>query len=175
MTNAEYIQKAIESLKKENKLEVSKLERPHIHDAKVVYFKIQPDSYTMLVLDSQTGEMLDTVFGPNPFLKQGIEVSCPGSNFKPSVAKPVKMTLNNDELITKAQSHLNSFLRHSLFKIGVEPEEFTKSTKLETSAVIIRFACEHRDDAVDLVLNAETGAFISMNHIPQKTAGDKLY
>jgi hypothetical protein len=81
--------------------------------------------------------------------------------------------MNNDELILKARTHLNSTLRHPLFRIGIEPEEFTKANQLKTPSVIVRFGCENREDTVDLVLNAETGDFISMIHAPQKAAGDK--
>lgn len=70
MTNDQFIKKAVEHLKTHNKIGEDKLENPLIHDAKAVYFKIHPDSYVMMVLDSQTGEQLNANFGPNPFLKQ---------------------------------------------------------------------------------------------------------
>lgn len=71
MTNEEFIRKAIEYLETHNKVAEDKLEKPLIHDAKVIYFKIRFGLYVMMTLDSQTGERLDTHFGPNPFLKQG--------------------------------------------------------------------------------------------------------
>ena len=71
MTNNQFVKKAIEQLKTHNKIEEDKLESPLIHDAKVVYFKIRPSNYVMMVFDSRTGEQLNASFGPNPFLKQG--------------------------------------------------------------------------------------------------------
>jgi hypothetical protein len=81
--------------------------------------------------------------------------------------------MNNDKLILKARNHLSSCLRHPLFKIGIAPEEFTRTEKLEIQPVMVRFGCENREDTIDLVLNAKTGDFISMIHTPQKTARDK--
>jgi len=75
MTKDELIQKAIECLKK-NKVEKDMLESPRVHEATAVYFKMKdqpssPDSYIMMLLDSQTGEQLSTHFAPDPFLHQG--------------------------------------------------------------------------------------------------------
>jgi hypothetical protein len=75
--------------------------------------------------------------------------------------------MNNQDLITKAQNQLNSVLRHDLFKIGIEAEEFTQAAKLDIAPVIIRFSCKNRQDTVDLILNSNTGEFISMIHTPK--------
>jgi len=71
MTNEAWIKKAADDLVKRNKVQEDKLRNPIIHDAKVVYFEIQPGLNVMMVLDSETGERLDCHFGPNRFLKQG--------------------------------------------------------------------------------------------------------
>jgi hypothetical protein len=64
-------------------------------------------------------------------------------------------------------------LRHPLFQIGIAPEEFTAANKLGTPTTIVRFTCKKRADAVDLILNAETGDFITMLHLPPKAAQDR--
>lgn len=71
MTDNQFIQKAIHQLTTENEIAEDKLEKSLIQDAKVVYFKIRPDAYAMMVFDSETGEPINASFGPRPFLKLG--------------------------------------------------------------------------------------------------------
>lgn len=71
MTSETWIKKAADYLVTRNKVQEDKLQNPIIHDAKEVYFEIEPGLNVMMVLDSETGERLDCHFGPNRFLKQG--------------------------------------------------------------------------------------------------------
>ncbi len=71
MTHEELVQKAIEQLKENNKIPSNVLESPHVRDAAVVYFKFRrSDTNCMLVLDSQTGELITAHFGPEPLLRE---------------------------------------------------------------------------------------------------------
>lgn len=71
MSDDQFIQKAIHQLTTENEIGADKLEKSLIQDAKVVYLKIRPDAYAMMVFDSETGEQINASFGPRPFLKPG--------------------------------------------------------------------------------------------------------
>ena len=72
------------------------------------------------------------------------------------------------ELTAKAQKHKDSFLRHPLFKIGIEPEEFSEVKISETPLAMVSFSCKNREDVFNLILNAETGEFVSGVHIPKQ-------
>jgi len=84
--------------------------------------------------------------------------------------KPLQVTpiLSDSELLLKAKEILNSKLRHPLFKIGVEPQEFTEARILDAPVVVIRFGDENRD-TVEVLLNAETGESAGVTHIPYNT------
>ncbi len=71
MSDEQFIQKAIQQLAIENEIGADKLEKSLIQDAKVVYLKIRPDAFAMMVFDSETGEPINASFGPRPFLKLG--------------------------------------------------------------------------------------------------------
>jgi hypothetical protein len=76
-------------------------------------------------------------------------------------------TLNNEELLGHARNVLNSILNHPLFRIGIEPEEFTEAKILEGANVIVRFKCKDRNDMIELMLNSKTGDCVSGAHIPK--------
>lgn len=71
MTDDQFIQKAIHQLTTENEIAGEKLENSLIQDAKVVYLKLRPDAYAMMIFDSETGEQINASFGLRPFLKSG--------------------------------------------------------------------------------------------------------
>jgi hypothetical protein len=75
--------------------------------------------------------------------------------------------LNNEELLGHARKVLNSILRHPLFRIGIEPEEFTEAKILEGSTVIVRFKRKDRNDTIELMLNSKTGDCTAATHIPK--------
>jgi hypothetical protein len=80
----------------------------------------------------------------------------------------IKMeVLPDDELLAKARNLLNSRLRHPLFKIGIEPEEFTEAKILDATCVIIRFDSP-RGDSVEIILNSKTGNCVDVTHIQPK-------
>ncbi|MEI6194742.1 MAG: hypothetical protein WCS42_10465 [Verrucomicrobiota bacterium] len=64
--------------------------------------------------------------------------------------------MNNNDLLIKERSELDSMLLNPLSTILRRPEEFTEVKILEARTVVVHFSCRDRSDTIELFLTSET-------------------